>query len=126
MPDGDVIDKLMGLLEKAQSETGSSSKVLMDRFQLELIRDQERWRGGVTTELVNIRDIQAAGFAAMSKRFDKLENDYEGDQEKTNTRIGKIQDAVRKLRESNIKTSASAGFLTTLVFLILSKVFGFI
>ena len=118
MSEDNVIDRLMDLLEKVQSDTGSS-KVLIDRFQIEQIREQERWRGGVTTELININKIQANGFEAMNKRFDKLEDEYAKDQEAANRKIGKIQSSVRRLREKNIKTAATVGFLTTLVFLMM-------
>ncbi len=95
----------------------------LNEFQVKLALEQAEWRGSVTNEMKNFNKMQVAGFAAMEKRFDKLEKTYADDQENTEKKIGIIQRSIEKIKISNVKTATTVAFLTTLVLLILGKIF---
>lgn len=115
-----ITERLMDMLEKIQSDPGTS-KISMDKFQLQLILDQADWRGGITTGIENIKENQTTAFAALNKRFDKLEEDYEKDQIETNAKIHSIRATVDKLKNTTVKTAVSVTLLTSIVLIILSK-----
>ena len=98
----------------------------LNEFQLERAIKEAEWRGGVTNELKNINKTQNNGFIALNKRFDRLEVADAAYRKANDKKVGIIKSAVNKLKMSNIKTAATVGLLTTIVFLILSKIINFV